>query len=248
MNFTILRFDTIDSTNNEALNQARLGASEGLCVVAKQQTAGRGRHGRTWVSPQDAGLYLSVVLRPKLEPKLLPMITLAAAVAVFDTLFDIGLTPDIKWPNDLLVNEKKICGILAETTETDEGLAVVVGIGVNLTVESLPPDVASRATSIKNELGRTVTFSDLEEPLLRFFDHWYSELNEPNGPAAILEAWSARSTYFSGKTVRVILEGHSITGITDGLEDNGALRVKQNDGTFTVIQAGDVESLREQIN
>jgi len=248
MNFTLIRLDSIDSTNSEALKQARLGADEGLCVVASQQTAGRGRHGRMWVSPQDSGLYLSLVLRPQIEPKFLPVITLAAAVAVFDMFSEIGLTPDIKWPNDVLVNEKKICGILAETTETDRGLAVALGIGVNLTSESLPPDIAARATSINDESGKAVTFSELEEPLLKFLDQWYSRLIRANGPAAILDAWSTRSSYFSGKTVRVTLEGHSIMGVTDGLEDNGALRIKQSDETFTVIQAGEVESVREQMN
>src|SRR5437868_14941143 len=124
MNFTILRFDSVDSTNTEALKQAKLGAGEGLCFVARQQTAGRGRHGRTWVSLEDAGLYFSIILRPRLETQYLTLITLMAGVAVHDALAEIGLKPDIKWVNDILVNEKKIGGILAETTETSKGLAV----------------------------------------------------------------------------------------------------------------------------
>ena len=139
MNITVLTYDTIDSTNTEALKQARLGAEEGLCVVARQQTAGRGRHGRTWVSPEDAGLYFSIVLRPKLDAKDLSLITLTAGVAVHDTLAETGLKPDIKWVNDLLVDEKKICGILAETTDTQSGLAVIVGIGINLRSTNFPP-------------------------------------------------------------------------------------------------------------
>ncbi len=248
LSYTALRFDSIDSTNTEALKQARLGADEGLCVGARQQTAGRGRQGRSWISPKDSGLYLSVVLRPQLDAKFLPMITLAAAVAVFDTLAELGLRPDIKWPNDVLVNNKKICGVLAETAETKAGLAVVVGIGINVTSESFPPDIAERATSVETELGRVVTFSEVEGPLLKLFDEQYSRLTGLDGPAAIIRSWSMRSTYFAEKAVRVVLDGHFITGVTDGLESNGALRVKQNDGTFTVIQAGDVESLREQTN
>src|SRR5688572_14200132 len=107
MNITVLTYDTIDSTNTEALKQARLGADEGLCIVARQQTAGRGRHGRTWVSGKDAGLYFSIVLRPNLDTKFLPLITLMAGVAVYDTLQELGLKPDIKWVNDVLVDEKK---------------------------------------------------------------------------------------------------------------------------------------------
>src|SRR5215204_473489 len=149
MNFTILRFDEIESTNTEALNQARRGADEGLCVVARQQTAGRGRHGRVWVSEKDAGLFFSVVLRPKIEARFLPLITLMSAVAVHDTLKALyTLDCNIKWVNDIHVAGKKICGILAETAETTKGLAVVAGIGINLKQTSFPPEIAGAATSI----------------------------------------------------------------------------------------------------
>jgi BirA family biotin operon repressor/biotin-[acetyl-CoA-carboxylase] ligase len=129
MNINLLTFDSLDSTNTEALKHARLGAEEGLCIVARQQTAGRGRHGRTWVSEADAGLYFSIVLRPKIETQYLPLITLMTGVAVHDTLGEVGIDADIKWVNDLHVDGKKICGILAETTDTPKGLAVIVGIG-----------------------------------------------------------------------------------------------------------------------
>jgi BirA family biotin operon repressor/biotin-[acetyl-CoA-carboxylase] ligase len=243
MNFNVLRFDSVDSTNTEALKHARLGANEGLCVIARQQTAGRGRQGRTWISPMDAGLYLSLVLRPKIEARFLPLITLAAAVAVHDMLTEIGIGPDIKWPNDVLVSEKKICGILAETTETDRGLAATLGIGINVTNDSIPPDLKS-ATSIQQELGSQITVEELERGLLRQIDLWYSRLNETGGAPKIIDAWAERSTYFSGKDVGVTLTDRSFTGITDGLEPNGALRVKQPSGEISVIQAGDVERLR----
>src|SRR5688572_4775518 len=115
MNFTILRFDSINSTNTEAVNQAKRGAEEGLCVVARQQTAGRGRHGRTWISEKDAGLYFSIVLRPVIENRFFPLITLMTAIAVADTLKNIyKLETDIKWANDVHIKGKKISGILAE--------------------------------------------------------------------------------------------------------------------------------------
>ena len=197
-----------------------------------------------------AGLYLSLVLRPKLEAKFLPLITLAAAVAAYDSLKELGIDPDIKWPNDLLVNEKKICGILAETTETDRGLAVILGIGVNLTNESIPPDLGASATSIQQELDAQVTIEELERKLLQQIDLWYSRLKESDGPASIIDAWAGRSTYFHGKNVRVTLTDTSFTGVSAGLETNGALRVKQTNGEIAIIQAGDVERLRtkEQIN
>src|SRR5688572_8392446 len=149
MNFTILTFDILDSTNTEALKQAKLGAEEGLCIVARQQTAGRGRYGRPWVSERDAGVYMSIVLRPKLEMHELPSITLMSGVAVHDALSEFGIKPDIKWVNDVLVIDRKIAGILAETTETSDGVAVVAGIGINLTSRNFPPDLVPTATSIE---------------------------------------------------------------------------------------------------
>ena len=244
MHFSILRFDTIDSTNTEALKQARQGANEGLCVIARQQTAGRGRQGRSWVSPMDAGLYVSVVLRPKLDAKYLPLITLAAAVAVFETLAELGLTPEIKWPNDVLLNEKKICGILAETAETEQGLAIVVGVGINVTSNSFPPELGDTATSIEGELNIPVTFSDVESVLLRQFDNWYSKLCDEDGPTAVVTEWSKRSSYANGKNVRVSLTGNSVSGATNGLEPDGALRVVTADGSIHIVHAGDVERLR----
>lgn len=245
MNFTILRFDSLDSTNTEALKQAKLGADEGLCVVARQQTAGRGRHGRTWVSPKDAGLYFSIVLRPQLEAKYLTLITLMAGVAVHDTLSEIGLEPDIKWVNDILVNDKKICGILAETSETPKGLAVIVGIGINLTSANFPDELAETATSIEAETDHSIGPSGtLEEPLVRFLGSFYTILTSEQGPATILKEWQRRSTYFSGKNVQVRLADDTITGVTDGLEPNGALRIRMPDGGVTIVQGGDVERLR----
>jgi BirA family biotin operon repressor/biotin-[acetyl-CoA-carboxylase] ligase len=246
MQFTILTYDTLDSTNSEALKQAKLGADEGVCIVARQQTAGRGRHGRTWVSQKDAGLYFSIILRPKIEAKFLPLITLMSAVATHDTLVELGVAPDIKWVNDILVNEKKIAGILAETTETADGVAVVVGIGINLRSIDFPPDIADRATSIESETAAEVTPESLSARLADNLVRSYEVLTGPDGATNIRDDWRRRSSYFSGKPVRVSAGSKAVTGITDGLEDNGALRVRQDDGTVAIIQTGDVERLRTE--
>lgn len=244
MNFTVLAFDSLDSTNTEALKQARMGAGEGLCVVAREQTAGRGRYGRDWVSAKDSGLYVSIVLRPKIELRFFPLITLMAGVAVHDLLADMGVSSDIKWVNDVHVNGKKICGILAETTETSNGLAVVVGIGINLNSDSFPPYLSASSTSIAAESGKEPGRDELVKALGRYLDHFYSILTGRNGPAEIVRHWQKRSSYFSGKKVRVVLEKETIFGVTEGLEDTGALRVRQSDGSLFVIQAGDVEQIR----
>jgi BirA family biotin operon repressor/biotin-[acetyl-CoA-carboxylase] ligase len=246
MNLKVLRFDTVDSTNSEAARQAKLGAGEGLCIIAREQTAGRGRHGRSWVSEKDAGLYFSIVLRPKIDTRYLPLITLMAGVAVHDALEEFGLDTDIKWVNDILVNEKKLCGILAETADTSAGLAVIVGIGVNLTSRNFPEEIADTATSLDAVLSETgaVATGEVETTLTKSLSYWYAVLCGENGNAQILEEWQRRSSYFSGKSVRVALERDIFEGITDGLEENGALRIKTGEGLLRIIQTGQVERLR----
>ncbi len=246
MNIVVLRYDTLDSTNTAAAAQARQGADEGLCIIARQQTAGRGRHGRRWVSEPDAGLYFSIVLRPSMEPRSLPLVTLMAGVAVHDTLHEYGLRPDIKWVNDVLVNEKKISGILAEAVETPKGLAVILGIGINVTSGSLRPEISATATSLERELGDKPPIDTLAEQLTRYLGYFYEMLGEPDGPRDILTNWRQRSSYFSGKSVRVTMPDGDIEGTTDGLEPNGALRVKRPDGSVAIIQAGDVQQLRSR--
>ena len=244
MNINILRYDTLDSTNTETANQAKLGAAEGLCIIAGQQTAGRGRQGRNWVSNPDSGLYFSILLRPKLAAKYLPLITLMSGIAVHDTLKEYGLKPDIKWVNDILIGDDKISGILAETVETKTGLAVVVGIGINLKSSNFPDEIAETATSIEIETGDFVTSDELAETLTRYLSYFYEILSGEGGTGEIIRHWHARSSYFSGKHVRVTLSGATFDGITDGLEENGGLRVKTIGGSVTIVQAGDVERLR----
>lgn len=245
MQINILRFDTLASTSTEAAAQARRGAPEGLCIVAGHQTAGRGRLGRNWLSPAGSGLYLSIVLRPRTEMRFLPLITLLSAVAVFDTLTELfRIQPDIKWVNDVLVNKKKISGILAETVETSKGLAVIVGIGLNLTSENFPPELEKIATSVETETGETPNTELTLRHLIGNFRENYDLFPVPNGFETIRRKWLERSSYGSGKEVRVRLTGETFVGKTCGIEENGALRIKTADGGLRIIQAGDVEMLR----
>ena len=246
MRFTILKFDSLDSTNSEAVNQAKRGANEGLCVVAKRQTAGRGRHGRIWISPENAGLYFSIVLRPKIEMRFLPLLTLMSAAAVSDVLRDLyKLKPDIKWANDVQINGKKICGILAETTETTKGLAVVVGIGINLITKNFPPELNETATSIETETNKIPNLEILLENLTESLYIFYKLFNEKNGAEKIRNEWIKRSSFAFGKEVRAFLIDQIITGKTCGIEENGALRIEQANGEVKIIQAGEVEMLRK---
>jgi BirA family biotin operon repressor/biotin-[acetyl-CoA-carboxylase] ligase len=179
-----------------------------------------------------------------IEARFLPLITLMSGIAVCDALAETGLAPDIKWVNDILVNEKKISGILAETVDTANGLAVVVGIGVNLRSSNYPPDVAIRATSIEAEGGKIVSADEFAAMLARRISHFYPVLCHEGGPSRIIDEWRRRSSYFSGTRVRVVLPNETIEGTTDGLEENGSLRVRQIDGRTIIVQAGDVESVR----
>jgi BirA family biotin operon repressor/biotin-[acetyl-CoA-carboxylase] ligase len=245
----ILRFDSLPSTNTEAARQAHAGASEGLCVVAREQTAGRGRRERAWVSPLDAGLYFSIVLRPRLEAASWSLITLMAAVAVRDALAEAcGLEADIKWSNDLLARGRKVCGILAEAIETPPGRACVLGVGINLNDRAFPSELLDRATSVEAETGARPDRDALLAALVRHLARRYAQLHEHGGTAATVRAWSAASSYAEGKRVRVALGDETIEGTTRGLEADGALRVELDGGEIRIVRAGDVTALRQMMN
>jgi BirA family biotin operon repressor/biotin-[acetyl-CoA-carboxylase] ligase len=242
---TILRFDSLDSTNLEAMRQARAGAPEGLCIVAREQTNGRGRLDRSWQSPKDAGLYFSIVLRPTLEVNAWPLITLMTALAASDALMKAcGLRADIKWPNDLCVNERKLCGILAETVETEVGSAAVVGIGINLKANSLPATVRDLATSVETATGVLPDSARVLEEMLKAIGERYDLLQSPQGSEHTIREWCANSSYAVGRQVRVALGNDTFEGTTHGLESDGALRVEVEGHKMRIVRAGDVTALR----
>jgi len=241
----ILRFDSLPSTNLEAVRGAIQGAPEGLCVVASEQIAGRGRLERQWVSPKSAGLYFSIVLRPSVEQSAWPLLTLMAAVAVHEALLDsCALQTDIKWPNDLLANNKKLCGILAETVETSLGRAVVVGIGINLTNHSFQAELNKVSTSVEAITEQTPDLEVVLEALVRSLAMYYQILQQPYGPEAIAREWCKRSSYSEGKRIRVSYGNESFLGTTCGLERDGALRVETSEGEIKTVRAGDVTAVR----
>ncbi len=241
----ILRFDSLPSTNTEAARQAAGGAPEGLCVVAREQTAGRGRRERAWASPKDAGLYFSIVLRPRLDAKDWPLITLAAALAVRDALEEAcGLRSDIKWPNDLLAGEKKLCGILAETFETRAGRACVVGIGINLNDRAFPEEIEGAATSVEAQTGAAPDVETLLHSLTHSLTRHYEQLHAEGGAARVVHEWETRSSYAHDRRVRVSLASETFDGTTRGLEPDGALRVETDAREIRIVRAGDVHALR----
>ncbi len=240
----IIRLDSIDSTNLEAMRRAKAGAPEGLCIVAREQTRGRGRLDRSWHSPKDAGLYLSVMLRPKFDMARWPLISLAAALAVAQAIEKTcDLRVDIKWPNDILFDERKLCGILSETVETAAGPAAIVGIGINLTEQSFPLELAT-ATSIESATGVRPDPDPLLDELLRALEQKYETLSEGAGAEQLIREWCARSSYAFDRRVRVSIGDEGFEGITCGLESDGALRVELDDGEIKAVRAGDVTAVR----
>jgi BirA family biotin operon repressor/biotin-[acetyl-CoA-carboxylase] ligase len=245
----ILRFETLPSTNTELARLAAEGAEEGLSIVAEEQTAGRGRLQRAWSSPKGAGLYLSILLRPGSPTDYWPLVTFVGALAVGDALSEAGgVETDIKWPNDLLSGERKICGILAEAIETPAGRAVVVGIGINLTQAAFPAELTGVATSVSQASGREPEREAILAALLRAVARWYSLLNEPDGREKIVAAWTSRSSYATGKLVQVSNGDEVFQGITCGVEHDGALRLETANGKTKLVRAGDVYSVRAAVH
>jgi BirA family transcriptional regulator, biotin operon repressor / biotin---[acetyl-CoA-carboxylase] ligase len=236
----ILRFESLPSTNTELARHASEGAGEGLAILADEQTAGRGRLQRTWSSPRGAGLYFSMLFQPAIAPELWPLIVFVAVLAVGDALREAcEVETDIKWPNDLLSGERKICGILAESVETPTGRAVIVGIGINLTADAYPAQISQVATSVAEASGRAPEREALLAALLRALSRWYSLLHEVDGVEKIVAAWASRSSYASGKVVQVANGDEVWQGITRGVEADGALRLETSDG-LRIVRAGDV--------
>ena len=238
----VLRFESLPSTNTKLARLAAEGAPEGVTIVADEQTAGRGRLQRAWSSPKGAGLYFSILLRPTIPQHCWPLITFMAALAVSDALrAACELETDIKWPNDILSGERKICGILAEAIDTPAGRAVILGIGINLTQNAFPPELANLATSVSEATGRAPDREQILASLLNTLARWYPVLEVPG---QIVDAWSNRSSYALGKLVQVSNGDDVWQGTTCGVEPDGALRLRTSSGEIKLVRAGDVYSIR----
>jgi BirA family transcriptional regulator, biotin operon repressor / biotin---[acetyl-CoA-carboxylase] ligase len=238
---------SVDSTNRLALELAKGGAAEGTMVLADHQTAGRGRLQRIWQSPPGCNLYLSIILRPAVAPQDLSQITLLAGVAVAEAIATV--CPEgvgIKWPNDLLLRGRKVCGILTEM-RTDAGRhALVVGIGLNVNIsrEDFAPELRLSATSLKEETGREVSRDEMAVVLCERFGKWYETFLR-DGFDPVREAWLARSIMV-GKTVRVIFRDEVQEGTVTGIDRDGALLICAAPGAATLrITAGDATIVKE---
>jgi len=245
----VLFFPSIGSTNDVALKLAARHDGDGAIVIADQQTAGRGRRGRTWFSPPASGLYASIVLSPgrsRGDPERATLlVTLMAGVAIAEGVEAAsGLRADIKWPNDLYVSRRKLAGILAEAAPLDVavgsggGTRVVLGYGVNVSATAFPRELADRVTSIETELGRPVDRAALCAETLRAIGRRYADLLDGRFDA-ILDAWRARAPASRGASVRWDSPGGAKTGVTAGIDGSGALLVDVG-GSIERIVGGEV--------
>jgi len=237
----IHHFFKTDSTNRVALELGHAGDAQGTLVLAEEQTAGRGRAGRSWHSERASGIYMSVLLRPKLSPADAPLITLLAGLSAREAVRQqTDCVADLRWPNDLLLNGKKLGGILTEMhAEPGRVHFVVVGIGLNVNQSRFPEKLASVATSLRIESGRVHSRLELLLRLLQQFESGYNRFLS-NGASHLLAEFAGASSYAQGKRVRITDGTESFTGATAGLEPNGLLRVKRDDGSVIVVVSGDV--------
>jgi BirA family biotin operon repressor/biotin-[acetyl-CoA-carboxylase] ligase len=236
----------IGSTNDAALTAAAEGAPHGGVFVAEEQTRGRGRGGHSWTSERAAGIYCSIVLRPQLPPADVLLLSLAAALGAAAAIEEItALKPDLRWPNDLLLEGKKVCGILAEmNAEATRVRHVVLGVGINVNQTAFPEPLRDAATSLRLASGRTWSRVELFAALLKSLDRVYQSFSAADSAAArasLLRRFEERSSYARGRNVHVDENG-GYSGTTEGLDERGFLRVRAGSELRTV-RAGGVRAL-----
>lgn len=239
----VLSYKKVDSTNDIAYELAEKGLKEGTVILAEEQKKGKGRHGRTWLSPSGGGLYFSIILRPRITPSEIPKITLLSAVAAAKAIREAaGLQAMIKWPNDIMINHKKVCGILTEMkAEQDSVDFIVIGIGINVNtpLRHLPKGASSLAEELPH-YGKDDKISrvELTRKLIEKIEEDYFLLKK-EGFRPIMDEWK-RLTDMLGSRVKVSLQNRVFEGLAHNIDPDGALVVRKDAGTLERISSGDV--------
>lgn len=237
---TVIVLPLVDSTQNIVRQAAQQGAAEGLVVVAGQQTAGKGRLGRDWWSPDDGGLYASMLLRPRITPDRLGWITMAVALGAAEAIEAVcGVRPELKWPNDLTWRGRKLAGVLAEAAFVDSQIShVIAGIGLNLQTDfAQRPDLAGRAISLQGITGQPIPVKPLLELLLLHIETHYLALQAGISPQPL---WSQRLATLGQPVTVTTMAGETLNGIAERVEDDGRLLLRLSDGDTRTVSAGDV--------
>ena len=240
-NKKIIYYRQLDSTNTEIARLAAEGAVHGTVVVADSQSAGKGRRGRGWESPAGENIYMSILLRPDCVPDRAPMITLVMAYSVAQVIQGLGFSKvQIKWPNDLVISGKKVCGILTEMQMDGTEIAhVVVGVGINVNTREFSPDIADRATSLFLESGEEFARETIVENIIEKFEYSYQQFLQEEDLSFLQETYNSMLAN-AGKEVRVLGPGNEYTAYAQGINSRGELIVATSNGEKKAIYAGEV--------
>lgn len=230
-----------DSTNTRAKRLGDEGASHGTLVIAEQQTGGKGRRGRRWESPAGSSIYMSILLRPEIQPNQAPMLTLVMAQSVAEAIREVtNQEALIKWPNDIVVNGKKVCGILTEmSTEIQWINHVVIGVGINVNIESFPEELEETATSLYLESGKRQRRAPLIAEVMKQFERYYNQFIQTGDLSGMQEDYN-RLLVNRDREVRVLEPGHEYNGRAAGINETGELLIRTGDGQIRKVYAGEV--------
>lgn len=234
-------FEEITSTNEYAKKIAEEGAPEGMLVIADEQTKGKGRTGRAWATPKGTAIAMTLLLRPKLPPARVSMVTLVMGLAVAQACRSLYELPvGIKWPNDVVIDGKKLCGILTEmSAEMTAVNYVVIGTGINVNVRKFPEEIRQIATSLDLELGHETSRAELIAECMRYFEQDYEKFIETQDLSLLLDEYNGMLLN-KDRIVRVLEPGHEYLGTARGIDLEGRLLVDREDGTRAEIYAGEV--------
>ena len=229
----------IDSTNLWIKRLAKEGAPEGTLALAEFQSAGRGRLGRSWEVPEGTSVMMSILLRPKFEPQYAPTLTLVMGMAVAKAVKSLGFDVSIKWPNDVVVSHKKICGILTEMGVRDGKIDyAVIGVGINVNIREFPEEMADKATSLYLESGREFDRSQIPGLVMEAFEKYYEKFAATCDLSGLKEEYESILANYN-QPVRVLAK-EPYEGVARGITDGGELLVEKTDGTIVAVSAGEV--------
>ena len=234
-------YDETDSTNNRAKDAGERGEAHGTLYVADRQSAGKGRRGRSWVSPAGKSIYMTLLLRPDIMPTKAPQMTLLMAVAVAEGIHKVsGLECEIKWPNDVILHGKKICGILTEmSSELTYVNYVVIGVGINVNQEVFPEELKERATSLRAELGHSIRRSELIAAVMESFEKCYAAFMRTGNLSGVRAKYESRLVN-RDQDVKILEPGNEYEAHALGIDETGRLIVRTRDGRKKAVYAGEV--------
>jgi len=238
---TIVYFDETDSTNTQAKKLGEQGAVHGTLVLAELQNSAKGRRGRGWIAPAGENIYMTILLRPDIEPVHAPMLTLVMAHSTVLAIRRItGLEALIKWPNDVIVGRKKVCGILTEmSAEVDYINHVVIGVGINVNMQEIPSDLEAKATTLSREKGELIKRADLAAEVMNRFEADYQMFMESRDLSRLKNSYNQMLVNIN-KEVSIQEVDREYRGQALGINENGELLVKKTDGSIEAIFAGEV--------